>query len=155
MIPQFTEIYPTQGARIDSIKIYNSQGQEVNNLLAGIEYNFEFCVTFLEEREAIYLVFGIRSTQGMTMTSYVYPDNGQYIYGVKIGQKYRLIYRLKMNLTPNTYFSGGGVWSTTEPVCMHRIVDAIMFRVLPKTGKRVLGYVDLAVGEPEFEIVEM
>ena len=59
-----------------------------------------------------------------------------------------------MNLTPGTYFAGGGISSTTEPVMMHRILDATMFRVLPKAGRRAIGHVDLSVGEPEFVTVD-
>ncbi len=152
MLPQSTEIYPVHGARIDSIKIYNSAGREVNNLVAGYEYSFEISGAFLEERETVWIIFGIRSIQGTTITSYTYPDNDTYIHNVKMGQKFRLTYKWKMVLTPNIYFSGGGIWSTTDPVLMHRIVDGNMFRVLPRKGRHPSGYVDLTSGETEFVI---
>jgi lipopolysaccharide transport system ATP-binding protein len=59
-----------------------------------------------------------------------------------------------MRLNSRTYFAGAGIWSTTEPTCLHRIVDAIMFQVLPKEETHALGYVDLATQEPEFEIID-
>lgn len=154
MIPQSTETYPIQGARLDGIKIFNSEGREVNNLLAGQEYNFEIRGAFLEDRESVYLGFHIRSTTNLEITGQVYPLWGKYIRKVDRGQRFKLTHKMKMNLTPNVYFAGGGIWSTTEPVCMHKIMDAIMFRVLPKAENRAFGYVDLAVGEPEFDIIE-
>ena len=62
---------------------------------------------------------------------------------------------MHMILKPGTYFAGGAISSTTEPAMMHRILDAIMFRVLPTAENRVWGYVDLSAGEPEFEIISM
>lgn len=154
LIPKSTEIYPMQGARIDSIKIYNVKGQEVNNLLTGQEYNFEILGTFLEDRQSVYIGFGIRTMNGMDITGHAYPPYGKYIHNVKSGQKYRLVHKLRMSLTPGTYFVNLGNWSIIEPVCLHRISDASMFRVLPKSENRTFGYVDLSVNEPEFEIID-
>lgn len=154
MIPQSTEVYPIQGARLDSIRIFNAEWREVNNLLAGREYYFEIRGTFLEARQSVYVGFNIRTKTSVYVTGQNYPNSGQYISDVKRGQKFKLVHKLKMDLTPATYFAGAGIWSTTEPACMHRIVDAIMFQVLPKAKTRALGYVDLATQEPEFEIIE-
>lgn len=154
LIPKSTEIYPMQGARIDSIKIYNVKGLEVNNLLTEQEYKFEILGTFLEDRQSVYIGFGIRTMNGINITGHAYPAYGKYIHNVKSGQKYRLVHTLRMNLTPGTYFVNLGNWSTIEPVCLHRISDASMFRVLPKSENRTFGYVDLSVNEPEFEILD-
>jgi lipopolysaccharide transport system ATP-binding protein len=154
MIPQSTVVYPIQGARIESIKIFNSQGKEVNNLLAGSEYHFEIRGVFLETREVLNIGMHIRTITGVEITALAYPGSGRHIQNVKHGQRFRLVNKMMMNLTPGTYFAGGGISSTTEPVQMHRILDAIMFRVLPKAENRASGYVDLSTDEPEFEISE-
>lgn len=154
MVPQSTVVYPIQGARVDSIKIYNRQGREVNNLLAGRQYRFEIRGTFLESRELVSIGMHIRTMTGVGVTAQAYPGSGRYVQQVIPGQRFRLIHTMTMRLTPGTYFAGGGIWSTTEPVLMHRILDAIMFRVLPKADNRASGYVDLSAGEPEFEISE-
>lgn len=155
MIPQSTEIYPSQGAQIESINIYNSDGQQVNNLLAGQEYLFEMRGVFLEERESVFIIMHIRATNGITITAIRYPGSkNQFIPLVKKGQKYRLAHKIKMNLTPDVYFSGGGVWSTTEPTCMHRMIDATMLRVLPQTGNVNYGLVDLTTDHAVFDITD-
>lgn len=151
LIPESTQEHPLQGARLDSIKIYNLDGRQVNNLLPGREYIFEICGVFLEERELVYVGFHIRAANGTELTGRVYPPWGKYLERVKSGQKFRLIHRIKMNLAPAVYFSGGGIWSAHEPVCLHKVVDATMFRVLPKLRNDSFGHVDLSVGEPEFE----
>lgn len=154
MIPQSTVVYPSQGARIESIKIFNGQGKEVNNLLAGSEYRFEICGVFLEVREILNIGMHIRTMTGVEITAQAYPGPGRQVQNVKRGQRFRLVHRMTMILTPGIYFTGAGISSTTEPVLMHRILDAIMFRVLPKAENCASGYVDLSVGEPEFEISE-
>jgi lipopolysaccharide transport system ATP-binding protein len=155
MIPESTVDYPSRGARIESIKIFNIQGRKVNNLLAGREYHFEICGVFLEAREILNIGMHIRTKTGVEITTQAYPGPGRQIQNVKRGQRFRLIHKMTMTLTPGIYFAGAGISSTTEPVLMHRILDAIMFRVLPKAEKRASGYVDLSEGEPEFEISEM
>lgn len=152
LTPESTQEYPLQGARLDSIKIYNLEGRQVNNLLPGREYTFEIRGVFLEDRELVYVGFHIRATNGTELTGRVYPRWGKYLERVKSGQNFRLAHRIKMSLAPNVYFSGAGIWSANEPVCLHKVVDAAMFRVMPRLKNDSFGHVDLSVGEPEFEI---
>lgn len=152
LFPESTQEYPLQGARLDSIKIYNLEGRQVNNLLPGREYTFEIRGVFLEDRELVYVGFHIRATNGTELTGRVYPRWGKYLERVKSGQNFRLVHRIKMSLSPAVYFSGAGIWSANEPVCLHKVVDAAMFRVMPRLKNDSFGHVDLSVGEPEFEI---
>jgi lipopolysaccharide transport system ATP-binding protein len=154
LVPTSTTIYPVHGAQIQSIKIYNNEGIEVNNLLVGREYLFEIQGSFLEEREAVYIAFGIRTITGSVVSHQIYPGARKYIHNVQRGQSFKLTQKIKMVLTPNTYFAGAGIWSTTEPTIMFKIIDAIMFRVLPQAESRVSGYVDLTIEKPEFGIFE-
>jgi lipopolysaccharide transport system ATP-binding protein len=154
LVPQTTEFHPIQGARIDSIKIYNSAGREVNSLLAGREYKFEICGKFLLDLESVNIKVLIRTKTGLPITGLLYPSNNKYITEIKSNQKFRLVQKLSMGLLPETYFVSMSIWSTSEQTPLHRVVDMIMFRVLPKAENRVFGYVDLTEGEPVFEIVE-
>lgn len=153
MISQSISIYPVQGARINSLKIYNLDEKEVNNLLTRHEYYFDIRGMFLEAREFVHISFGLRIISGVGVSAIYYPAYTQYI-NAQAGQEFHLRHKLKMNLNPNTYFANVGIFSTTEPTCMHRITDAIMFRVLPKGENRVFGYVDLTEGISDFEIIE-
>jgi len=153
LVPESTQEYPLQGARLDSIKIYNLEGKQVNNLFPGHEYAFEIRGIFLQDRELVYVGFHIRATNGVELTGRVYPRWGKYLERVKSGQSFRLVHRIKMSLAPNVYFSGAGIWSANEPVCLHKVVDAAMFRVMSRLKNDSFGHVDLSVGEPEFEIL--
>lgn len=152
LVPTSTTIYSANGAQIKSIKIFNPEGKEVNNLLVGQEYFFEIQGLFLEEREAVYIAFGIRSIAGAVVSHQIYPGIRKYIDHVQHGQFFKLTQKIKMMLTPNVYFAGVGIWATTEPTIMYKIIDAIMFKVLPQAESRVSGYVDLTIEKPKFEI---
>jgi lipopolysaccharide transport system ATP-binding protein len=152
MISESISFYPVNGAKINSLKIYNLDGKEVNNLLARHEYYFDIRGIFLEAREFVHISFGLRIISGVGVSAIYYPGYTQYI-NAQAGQEFHLRHKLRMNLNPNTYFANVGIFSTTEPTCMHRITDAIMFRVLQKKGNRVFGYVDLTEGMADFEMI--
>lgn len=152
MLPESIEIYPSQGARIDSIKIYNNQHREVNNLLAGQVYSFELCGAFFEDRKYVHINININSSSFTGLAGLSHPRSGKNIQEVKRGQRFRLVHKVIMSLTPNIYFVGGGIWASAEPILMHRVLDFTMFRVLPKPTNYSFGYVDLTIGEAEFEI---
>jgi lipopolysaccharide transport system ATP-binding protein len=151
MIPQSTEIMPVMGAKINSITIFNSDRKEVNNLCAGREYNIQIQGIFLEDHEAVRFGVHIRTRTGLMITGITHPKLGTFFPDARKGQKYKLTFKIKMHLVPDTYFIGSGIWSSKEPARLHQVLDFVMFRVLPKNENRALGYVDLGAGEPEFE----
>ena len=61
------------------------------------------------------------------------------------------MFTFKMDLLPGVYFVGGGIWTSQEPNCAHRILDASMFRVVPLKSANSFGYVDMLLREPNFE----
>ena len=154
MIPQSTEIMPVMGARINSIKIFNNDGKEVNHLLAGGEYRIQVEGVFLEDHEAVRFGLHIRTKTGLAITGISHPKLGAFFPNVKKGQRYTLNFKTRMHLAPDAYYVGAGVWSSKEPVRLHQVLDFVMFSVLPKMDNRAFGYVDLSVGEPEFVLTE-
>lgn len=154
MLSQSREDYPVLGAEIHNIKLYNSDGKEVNNLLARKEYTVEVQGTFHEERQSVYLLLYIGKLSGPAVFSLNYPGINKYIEHVGSGQRFRFFQKFKTDLTPGTYFVTASVNSTVEPTCMHKIVDAMIFRVLPKSDNWAFGYVDLTIGAPQLELLK-
>jgi len=150
--PLSKQIYPIQGAVIQSIKIYNEENEEVNNLLPRKVYKFEIQGEFYEEHESVHFLFYIGRISGPALISLAYPGINQYIGKVFLGQKFTLIHKIKMDLTPGTYFVTVSINSTNEPTCLHKIEDVIIFRVLEQAEKWAFGYTDLTVGKPEFTL---
>ena len=148
LVPDSRVIYPVQGAEIHSIRIVDINGQNVNLLSFGRKYRFEVSGKFLADRERIYFGLHIRTISGLIVTGQRYPEEGKYLNKVHAEDYFSITYGFRMVLSPDTYFSGGGIWSLDEPHCLHRILDAIMFRVLPGQKSNFLGYVDASTMEP-------
>jgi lipopolysaccharide transport system ATP-binding protein len=142
--PTTTEVYPIQGAEILSFKIFDNERCVVNVLKLGETYQFEVSGRFLEDRESVYFGIHIRTVSGVIVTGQSHPEARTFINQVRAGARFRVTYQFIMKLLPGTYFVGGGVWSKDEPTCMHRVLDALMFRVAPTQGLTSSGYVDLS-----------
>ena len=155
LVSQSTEVYPILGGEIRSVKIYNSDGKEVNNLLARKEYELEIQGSFHEERESVYFMLSIGRLSGPAIFSLKYPVSGKHIDRVYPGQKFRLVQKIRTDLTASTYFVTVSINSSSDPMFLHKIVDAVVFRVLPKAENWAFGYVDLTVGAPELKISDI
>ena len=150
--PETTTVYPIQGAVIDSIHIANSNGQVVNILQPGGHYKFVVSGRFLTDFEGVFFGIHIKSVSGVIITGQRFPEEGSYYENVVAGENLEISFSFRMSLLPGVYFAGGGIWSSQEPNCAHRIVDALMFRVAPREKLKSFGYVDLLSVEPTLEI---
>ena len=157
LTPTTTEIYPMQGAEIRSFRILNMDGRTVNVLKPGGDYQFEVSGHFLSDVERVYFGIHIRSISGVGITGQRYPRQESFVERVRAGENFRITYGFKMILMPGIYFVGGGVWSHDEPNCLHRILDASMFRLVPEQSPdrkfQSFGYVDASSNEPNLEIM--
>lgn len=150
--PPTKEVYPMLGAEIQSFRILDKEGQRVNVLQPGENYSFEVSGRFLSDNEKVYFGIHIRSIAGISLTGQRYPAKGNCIEHVRAGETFRITYGFKMILLPGVYFVGGGVWSDNEPNCLHRILDALMFRVTSTQKPISFGYVDASFTQPQLEI---
>ncbi|MGF6319119.1 ABC transporter ATP-binding protein [Pseudomonas frederiksbergensis] len=152
LVPETTAIYPTQGAEIKKISILDADGHVVNVLQAGKTYQIEVAGHFMEDFAGTYWGIHIRNVSGAVITGQRFPEDGTYFERVSAGNTFNVKFSFRMHLLPGVYFVGGGVWSTQEPSCAHRIMDAIMFRVIPGEKLNSFGYVDLMSSAPQSEI---
>ncbi|MEZ6961505.1 MULTISPECIES: ABC transporter ATP-binding protein [unclassified Aeromonas] len=153
LIPETTTVYPSQGAIINAIRIINNDNESVNILQSSNTYSFVVSGQFLKDFSGVYFGIHIKSVSGMEITGQRFPQEGHYLERVRAGQNFEMKFTFRMDLLPGVYFSGGGIWSSTEPHCAHRIVDAIMFRVNPgEEAIHSFGYVDLREAEPAVKI---
>lgn len=143
LAPETTVVYPMQGAEIVSFRILNVDGRTVNTLTPGQNYQFEVSGKFLSDSDGVYFGIHIRSISGAVITGQRYPEEGKYIEEVQVGQNFRITFGFKMALLPGAYFVGGGIWSSYEPACLHRIMDALMFRVQYTSIQNSFGTCDL------------
>jgi lipopolysaccharide transport system ATP-binding protein len=153
LVPETTTIYPVQGAEIESFKILDMDGEVVNLLHLGGMYQLELSGRFIQDFMGVHFAFHFRSVSGLVITGQRYPEEGKFFNQAKTGQSFKIIFAFKMDLLPGVYFVGGGIWSSQEPSCAHRIMDAIMFRVMPLKRSNSFGYVDISIKEPNFELL--
>jgi lipopolysaccharide transport system ATP-binding protein len=152
LVPVTTIDYPSQGARIHSFRILSLDGRAVNVLVPGQDYTFEMTGEFLAAHLNIYFGMHIRSISGTIITGQRYPEGGNFIEKVQADDKFKLTFGFKMILRPDVYFVGGGVWSSQDTSCLHRILDAAMFRVDASQKTFSFGYVNAASAPAHLEI---
>lgn len=151
LVPETTTIYPEQGAKIELIEIQDISGKAVNVLSPKNTYRVVFSGEFHRDFEKINFGVHIKSISGAVVSGQRYPQEGQYLSIEKAGA-FRIAYSFDMDLLPGTYFIGGGIWSAIDTVCVHRILDAIMFRVTSDGPQVSFGYCDLASAPADFEL---
>lgn len=152
LVPETTTVYPIQGAEILSFQILDMDGNVVNLLQLGKDYQFKVSGRFLTAREKVFFGIHIRTISGVELTGQRYPEEGTYIEKVNAGEHFHITYGFKTVMMPGVYFSGGGVWSLNEPTCLHRILDALMFRVVSERKMISLGYIDASSMDPSADI---
>ena len=151
LVPETTTIYLVQGAEIQSIQIFGSDNQVVNVLQPGGNYTFVVAGRFLIDFTGIFVGIHIRSVSGVVITGQRFPEEGRFLDHAEAGKSFKVMFTFKMDLLPGVYFVGGGIWTSQEPSCAHRILDASMFRVVPLKSANSFGYVDMLLREPNFE----
>jgi lipopolysaccharide transport system ATP-binding protein len=152
LVPETRVVYPTQGAEIESIQIVDADGTPVNVLQSGGIYWFVMAGNFTANFEGVFFAIHIRNVSGVVVTGQRYPEEGVFVEKIAAGQTFETRFAFRMDLLPGMYFSGGGIWSSQEPNCPHRILDALMFRVAPNERQKSFGYVDFLASEPILEI---
>ncbi|UQS13054.1 ABC transporter ATP-binding protein [Pseudomonas sp. HS6] len=152
MVPESTTVYPEQGARIDAFEIFDKQGRRCNVLKAGGEYDIVMRGVITESVSRIFFAVHVRTVSGVVITGQRFPEEGKYFECEGTERTFRITFSFQMVMLPGVYFVGGGVWSEAEPTLCHRILDAIMFRLVSDQGARSFGYMDASIDEPALEL---
>ncbi|MGB4813046.1 MAG: ABC transporter ATP-binding protein [Methylophilaceae bacterium] len=150
--PDSTIVYAAQGAEIKSVQLINIEGNQINQVNSGELCKLEVTGEFMADIKDVYFGINIRSISGLIITGQRFPEESIYVEKVTAGSKFKLTYNCKMTLLSGVYFVGTGVWSTHDPICRHRIVDALMFRVFNMPKVNSFGYVDISSKAPNFEL---
>jgi len=133
-----TVTYDTQGARIKTPQILNSQGQQVNYIAVGRRYTISYNATF--EKAVEKLLFGglFKTVSGVELAgaNNVRVQHPQ-INSVKAGDQVAVKIDFTCHFMPGTYFLTIGLMAMMDDefVFLHRIVDALAVRVMAGTNK--------------------
>ncbi|MDW8332467.1 MAG: ABC transporter ATP-binding protein [Cyclobacteriaceae bacterium] len=143
LISNIAQILPENGARIETIRILNSSGGEVNNLLFGHEYFIEVISVFFADVRDVRFTVHIHTLNGLNIFVFGYPSLVGYLKEICKNQYYRLTCKIRVTLIPNIYFISAEIWSNDR--VLHQVRDFVVFRVLERPEKNTDGLVDLAI----------
>lgn len=145
-------IYPVDGARIDSISIRDKNGRPVNLLEFGRDYQIVVAGAILSNLSQAHFGVHIRTVSGIVVTGQRHPEIGAFLDALRAGRSFEILYGFRMTLDPGAYFVGAGVWADAGSKCTHRVLDAVMFRVLRPTSISSFGYSDISNCEPRLSL---
>jgi lipopolysaccharide transport system ATP-binding protein len=143
--PTSTIEYESHGAHIDNPVIFDLVGNQVNNLICGTMYRYTYKVSFTES--VVNVLFGmlIKTISGVELGGAASASSiKKAMPFVKPGSEFKVEFRFQCNLNPGIYFINAGVFGVKngEEIYLHRILDACIFRVLPRIENTSSGVVD-------------
>jgi lipopolysaccharide transport system ATP-binding protein len=150
MQPESTIEYTPRGARISNPKILTGGGRHVNVLAAGREYLYRYLVDFQEDAYQVRFGMMIRSVSGVELAGLASHAEGESIAMVPAGARASVTFRFRTNFLPGVFFmncgcEGATVGGGAEGLFLHRILDAVMFRIeRPRSNRRTAGFFDIA-----------
>lgn len=140
---------PQRGACIIDPHLENLDGERVNVLRAGGDYVYVYEVEFTSERRQVIFGMLLKSVSGIELFGMASHSRGEAIELVEPGGRIRVQFRFTTHLRPGAYFLNAGcmgLLDSGEVEFLHRIFDAVMFRIeLPETDRMNTGFYDLAI----------
>jgi lipopolysaccharide transport system ATP-binding protein len=145
--PESTSEYERLGAQIQNIRLLNQKGDVVNVLERGGEYTYEYEVLFTEAAYSVQFGMMIKTGTGLEIAGQVSHTAHDLIENIPKNHRARVGLPFKANLAPGTYFANAGVMGQREGeiTYLHRILDAVAFRVDPVGQDRATGRTDLTL----------
>lgn len=141
--------YERRGATIVDPHLVNLSGDRVNVLVPGRPYLYRYRVDFSEDARHVHFGMMIKSVTGVELFGMASHAVGDAIEAVRAGESYEVEFRFHTHLLPGTFFMNAGVVGSSSVAAdtfMHRIVDALMFKVeLASSDRRKAGFYDLAM----------
>ena len=140
--------YVSNGASITDPHIVLDGLGRVNNLVMGGRYTYRFTVSF--ERACTSVRFGmlIKNVSGVELGgATTAKDMLSTVSYVDKGANYVVSFEFDCALAPGVYFVNAGVSAEVDGVMsyLHRLLDAVSFRVLPEKKSIMTGMIDFKI----------
>ncbi len=148
--------YGDGGAQITAIRVLDEAGAPVNVLVRGA--NYRFCYRVLTGQATQNLEFGclIKNTRGVELGGMVLGERTE-LLAVPAATGIDVSFPFCAALLPGSYFFNAGVRADRAGALeyLHRVMDALMFRVQEETDHALSGIVDFSQVEqpPTFEVL--
>jgi lipopolysaccharide transport system ATP-binding protein len=133
-------VYETKGARISNPRILDLDGRQVNQLQRGERYRVCYEVTFERDVPAVRYRCLIKTINGVELGGGTYPEMRSDGVPALAGDTVQVVLEFNCNLETGTYFLNCGLQDHFES--LHRILDALVFRVESANDSHSFGLVD-------------
>lgn len=145
--PQSRLEYEEMGARISSAAIETLGGAQVNQLVHGEEYVYTYSVLFAAAAAKVQFGMLVKSVTGLELGGAAHPAVFSAVPRIDEGEKVSVRFNFRCLFNPGTYFFNAGVKGEINGAVgyLHRIMDAVMFKVQPLRGRVATGYVNFDV----------
>ncbi|MFT3929003.1 MAG: ABC transporter ATP-binding protein [Spongiibacteraceae bacterium] len=155
LISQSILSYAPQGACIEETKILTMEGKQVNCLRRGETYRYTYSVRFLSAATNVRFGMLIKSITGLELGgAETKPITGEHNTYISAGTKIAIEFKFKCLMNPGAYFLNAGVLGMRNEVdtYLHRILDAVMLKVMPMQNDIATALIDLEC-TPQFFIL--
>lgn len=147
LVPTTTVEYPSLGCAISNPRLLALDGRTVNVLVNGNEYVYAYAVHFSAAAAMVRFGMMIRTLRGLDLGGGVsVPAAAPHAF-FQADARVEVRFRFRASMEAGVYFLNAGVVSILEEEekYLARIVDALMFRVLPRKDALATGMVDFGV----------
>ena len=139
--PSTTVRYASDGAEISNVRIETLDAEQVNCLICGETYRFIYQVRFTRDCVGVRCYTLIRSLTGLELGGGTIPEVNGREPSFACDQTIECTFEFDCRLGPETYFVNCGVGEAGGSA-LDRIIDVLMFRVMPRTPTNSFGNVD-------------
>jgi len=148
--------YASLGARVVNPRILDAHDQIVNVLEAGQSYRYAYDVEFDQTVFGVRFGMMIKLITGLELSGQASHPWARGLEVVEAGSRARVSFGFRALLAPGVYFLNAGVLGLggDGEHYLHRILDALMFRVETSGEILATGHVDLMVSGGAEVVVE-
>ena len=150
--------YGNGDAKIENVRLIDASGARVNVLVRGSSYRLCYRVVTLAPAQNLEFGCLIKNTRGVELGGLVLGKHTE-LTAVVADACIDVSFPFVASLLPGSYFFNAGVRADLDgvPNYLHRIMDALMFRVQEETGHGLSGIVDFSATEerPSFEVATL
>ena len=156
LVPEGTTIYESSGATIKNPHIENTTGQIVNLLNQRQTYRYVYEVHFSEDTRNVGFGMMLRTSKGVDLGGGYTGNPGKpLVEFIKAGSVVRVSFSFDTLLEPGTYYLNCGCIGDNSIVSggfLHRITDAVAFKVVSKANTYQTGLIDFQI-KPDLEFI--
>ncbi|AFX98403.1 ABC transporter family protein [Candidatus Endolissoclinum faulkneri L2] len=139
--------YGGSSATISNPRIETNNGCQVNLLIHGKSYILRYEVTFQVACQKVRFATLFKTKSGFEIGGRATNRLNDKLPNFNMGDRISVLFNFTCRLMPGVYFANTGVSGLVNGVRkpIHRILDAMMFQVLPNHDDSISGIVDLNI----------